>query len=147
MSKQLRFSRWRRLTGWHRINEKKLPTHRTEEQRLTLYLPGALLDQAELLAAHARAASIQLYCEALLSQAIEAETARVRGMTSQVANDAFETIDEMADDAPTMREWSTATTIDISAVRIPLSPPAATTESAAGRTVGSDSSETGKPTK
>jgi hypothetical protein len=111
MTDHLRFSRWRRLTGAHRILEKRLPTHRAEPQRLTLYLPGALLDDVEALALRAGRADVQAYCEALLARAIVAEAERVRDESRSAAVHALTSIEQMARDEAAMEEWSAASTI------------------------------------
>jgi hypothetical protein len=96
VAESLRFSRWRRLPGVHRITEKRIPTHRAEAHRLTLYLPGAILDQAEGLAARAGASDVQSYCESLLRQAIEAEAARqsVEAIAVEIPSDLDELVRE-----------------------------------------------------
>lgn len=128
MPDHLRFSRWRRLTGAHRILEKRLPTYQTEPQRLTLYLPGALLDQAEHLALRAGGTNIQLYCEALLSRAIVEETERIENEARAAATDALASIEHMARDAESMDEWSAASTIVIEPRRDESVPPRSTPE-------------------
>ncbi len=78
MSKALRFSRWRRLPGAHRVFEKMLPTHAETLQRFTVYLPGQILEHAEALARLDGVAHAQAYCEGILTGAIQAEVARRR---------------------------------------------------------------------
>lgn len=70
MSKSLAYSRWRRLPSLHRVTEHRLPDHRSEPQRLTLYVPGWVLDEAERLARQEGQGSVQEYCEGLLREAI-----------------------------------------------------------------------------
>lgn len=106
MSRPIRNSRWRRLPGAHRILEKKLPDHRTELQRLTLYLPGAVLDQAEQLAIREGASSVQDYCEGLLRRVIEAEAARSRVERVEAAQGSLESFDELTSDPEYLVEWS-----------------------------------------
>jgi hypothetical protein len=114
MSKQLRFSRWRRLPGLHRVSEKKLPTYLTEAQRLTLFVPGAVLDQAEKLAAYAGTCNLQAYCEQLFSRAVAEEADRVMSRGAAAAADAMKTVDVMTqEDEPTLREWNALTTLVI----------------------------------
>ncbi len=106
MAKQLRFSRWRRLPGAHRITERKLPDHRTELQRLTLYLPGAVLDHAESQASQAGAASVQAYCEGLLRELIEAKARSERLEQSEARRALLEGLDAIANDPDYLAEWS-----------------------------------------
>jgi hypothetical protein len=106
MGKQLRFSRWRRLPGLHRITERKIPDHRAELQRLTLYVPGGLLDQAEELAARAGTPTVQLYCEDLLRRAIEAEQVRDRAAQVEVDHGPLDGLDAIANDLDYLAEWS-----------------------------------------
>ncbi len=106
MAKQIRFSRWRRLPGVHRITEQKLPDHRTELQRLTLYLPGSVLDDAEQLAIRSGAGSVQQYCENLLRRSIEAEAVRDRGERAEVALGPLMSFDEITSDPDYLAEWS-----------------------------------------
>lgn len=105
MSKPIRFSRWRRLPGVHRITERKLPDHRSELQRLTLYLPGLTLDQAEQLAIR-EGITVQQYCEDLLRRVIEAEVARHRVERAEIAMGPLGSFDEITNDPAYLAEWS-----------------------------------------
>jgi len=92
VSKQLRFSRWKRLPGLSRVTEHKIPTHLAELQRLTLYLPGELLDLAEELGMQAGHKTPQRYCEDLLTQALQGqglqEETKVQDMVKSALADA-----------------------------------------------------------
>ncbi len=69
--KRPRHSRWSRLPATFRSGEKHIAGPDTELQRLTLYLPGAILDRAEVQAQQAGVGSLQAYCELILRAAIE----------------------------------------------------------------------------
>ena len=98
MSKQLRYSRWRRIQGLHRVTDQRLQTHRDEAQRLTLYLPGRLLDLAESLAIQSGNVTTQEYCESVLSRALEAEAASAEADRSRRLDGPLLVIDEVAQD-------------------------------------------------
>jgi hypothetical protein len=106
MAKRLRFSRWRRLPGVYRIGQKKPPDPNLEEQRLTLYVPWALLDRAEALARKAGVETVQEYCKQLLCQAIEAEEAHARVAELQAKRGPLEGLDAIASDPEYLAEWT-----------------------------------------
>lgn len=108
MDKQRRFSRWRRLPGVHRITDQRLPDHRAELQRLSLYLTGALLDDAEMLAARSGMPTVQQYCEQLLGGALRAETARTRVEPVEIARELQDGLDAIASDPDFLAEWTGA---------------------------------------
>ncbi len=89
MSRQLRFSRWKRLPGLHRVTERKIPTHLTELQRFTLYLPGELLDLAEELATQSGARTPQHFCEELLTRALLGEEVEQESKVEGIVNSAM----------------------------------------------------------
>jgi hypothetical protein len=89
----LRFSRWRRLPGLHRVTERKIPTHRAEPQRFTLFLPGDLLDLAEDLARRAGARTPQHYCEDLLARALKLEGAQPDTEVGGIVASALDALD------------------------------------------------------
>ena len=93
MSDKLRFSRWRRLPGLHRVTERKIPTHLTEPQRLTLYLTGEIMDLAEELARQVKARSPQHFCEDLLTQALLTEQYREEKRVEGLVVSAFDAIE------------------------------------------------------
>ncbi len=95
-SKRLQFSRWKRLPGVKRVGEQRLLDPGDEAQRLSLYLPGKLLDEAGELARAAGVASIQKYCEGLLAQAISAERARHRLANDEEMRGVLDRIDALA---------------------------------------------------
>lgn len=106
MAKRPKYSRWRRLPGAHWINDRKLPDHRTELQRLTLYVPGGVLDLAEALAARAGTATVQEYCEDLLRRALADEAARQRLEETEARRGALAGLDAIANDPAYLSEWS-----------------------------------------
>jgi hypothetical protein len=93
MSDKLRFSRWRRLPGLHRVTEHKIPTHLTEPQRLTLYLTGEIMDLAEELARQAKARSPQHFCEDLLTQALLTEQDKEEKRVEGIVVSAFDALE------------------------------------------------------
>lgn len=108
MAKPLAYSRWRRLPGVHRITEHRLPDHRDEAQRLTLFVPGWVLDEAERLSLQSGARSVQEYCEALLQQAIEQKTGRPSPSPSEPRFSGSLDLDEIASDLQGLAGWPAA---------------------------------------
>jgi hypothetical protein len=107
VSKKLRYSRWRRLpAGLSRITERKIPGPDADLQRLTLYVPGRLLDAAEALAQKAGAPSVQAYCEDLLRTAIENEQTRHKLTDFQERTGGLDSLDEIANDPDYLAEWT-----------------------------------------
>jgi hypothetical protein len=94
------------LPGVSRIHETKIPSPISELQRLTLYLPGGVLDQAEAQAMRAGAESVQAYCESLLAAAIAAEQSRERIAQTEVRIAPLEALDALANDPDYLAEWS-----------------------------------------
>ena len=108
MNDRLRHSRWRRLPGLHRITDRKLPDHRAEPQRLTLYLPGRLLDLAEALAYRDQGRSVQEYCERLLIERLEALAgeSEPRPESPSPRTRELASLDALADDPEYLAEWT-----------------------------------------
>jgi len=100
-----RFSRWRRLPPVFRSGEHKLPGYEDETQRLTLYLPGSLLDLAQLLADLEGGASVQDYCAAMLARALEDERVRRKVARVETERGPLKGLDEIARDAEYLAEW------------------------------------------
>jgi len=71
--KRPKYSRYGRLPGVHWITERRIPGPEADLERLTLYLPGGVIDRAMVLAKRARAQSLQAFCEELLRAAIEGD--------------------------------------------------------------------------
>lgn len=106
MSRSLRFSRWRRLPGAHRILDRRLPTHATTIQRFTVYLPGRVIEDADVLARLEGDDHAQAYCERILIEMIDAEVERVKAETAPPEPVADEDLDAMADDCAAARPAS-----------------------------------------
>jgi hypothetical protein len=83
-----------------------LPDPSVELQRLTLYLPGGVLDQAEALALRAGAESVQAYCETLLRDAIAAQHTREQVVIAEVRANALGGLDAIANDPDYLAELS-----------------------------------------
>ncbi|MDG3003846.1 hypothetical protein [Paludisphaera mucosa] len=100
-----RFSRWRRLPPVFRSGEHKLPGYEDETQRLSLYLPGSLLDLAQILADLEGVSTIQEYCARLLARSLEDE--RVRRKVARVESERgpMKGLDEIAHDSRFLAEW------------------------------------------
>lgn len=103
--KRPRFSRWRRLPGVARVMENRIPLPTEEPQRVTLYLRGDLLDEAEAQAMRHGAETIQEYCADLLKTAIEAERERDRQNQANARLSPLEVIDEIASDPDYLANW------------------------------------------
>jgi hypothetical protein len=106
MNRRLAHSRWRRMPGVYRIGQRKMPGPEADLQRLTLYLPGGLLDRAESLAAAAGAESVQAYCEEVLRQGIEEEESRRQLAHVEARRGAMEGLDAIANDPDYLVEWT-----------------------------------------
>ncbi len=106
MAKKLRFSRFRRLPGLYRFGERKPADPNLEPQRLSLYLPGTVLDMAEAQARRAGVETIQEYCERLLIETIEAEHAREVVEDTEARRGPLEGLDAIANDPEYLAEWN-----------------------------------------
>ena len=106
MAKRPRYSRWRRLPGLYRLGEDKGPDPNLEPQRLTLYLPGTILDAAEAQAKKAGIETIQEYCTDLLRCVIEAERVREQVAEVEARRGRLEGLHQIANDPEYLAEWS-----------------------------------------
>ncbi|HMB03601.1 MAG TPA: hypothetical protein VKP69_07655, partial [Isosphaeraceae bacterium] len=106
MAKRPRYSRWRRLPGLYRLGENKGPDPNLEPQRLTVYLPGTVLDTAEALANKAGIETIQEYCTDLLRRAIDAERVREQVAEFEARRGPLEGLHQIANDPEYLAEWS-----------------------------------------
>ncbi len=88
------------------MGEHKLPDPSQEEQRLTLYLTGALLDLAEGQTTRAGIETVQEYCARLLQKAIEAERTREQVAEIEVKRGPLKGLREIAADPEYLAEWS-----------------------------------------
>lgn len=106
VSKRPRYSRWRRLPPVYRLGEDKGPDPNLEPQRLTVYLPGTILDAAEAQAHKAGIETIQEYCTDLLRRAIEAERVREQVAEVEARRGPLEGLYQIANDPEYLAEWS-----------------------------------------
>jgi hypothetical protein len=105
VSKRLRFSRFRRLPGIYRIGDRKRADADLDSQRLTLYLPLHVLDQAEAQAQRAGCETVQEYCERLLAQAIDTQHANEVVEDTQARRGPLEGLDAISNDVGYLSEW------------------------------------------
>lgn len=105
MAERKRFSRWRRLPPVFRSGEHRLPGYEDESQRLTVYLPGSLLDLAEQLAELADVPTIQEYCTRLLAHALENERDSRRVADVEAQRGPLEGLKQIAQDPRFLAEW------------------------------------------
>ncbi len=82
-----------------------MPGYEDEVQRLTLYLPGGLLDLAEDLAELADVPTIQEYCARVLALALENERARWRVADAEARRGPMEGLRAIARDPSYLAEW------------------------------------------
>ena len=104
--KRPKFSRYGRIPGLHRITERRIPGPEADLERLTLYLPGGLIDRAESLARDAGAEHLQAFCEHLLSEAIRDAHADDNLAETEVRHGPFRGLDAIANDPDYLAEWS-----------------------------------------
>jgi hypothetical protein len=102
-----RYSRWRRLPPVFRSGsgEHKIPGPAEEAQRIVLYLPGAVLDQAEALAGKAGVSTLQKYCEQILGEAIEVERLKDHVAEVEARRGPLEGFNEISGDPGYLSEW------------------------------------------
>ena len=105
MAKRNPYSRVRRLPPVFRSGEHKLPGPNEEPQRIIIYLPGAVLDQAEVLAGKAGVPTIQEYCAGLLGRAIEVERVKAHMVEVEVKRGPLEGFNEVTGDPDYLAEW------------------------------------------
>lgn len=105
MAKRNPYSRWRRLPPVFRSGEHKLPDPGEEPQRIILYLPAAVLDQAESLAGKAGVPTVQEYCARLLGQAIEVERVKAHMVDVEAKRGPLEGFKEVTGDPDYLAEW------------------------------------------
>lgn len=105
VAERKRFSRWRRLPPVFRSGEHRLPGYEDEFQRLTVYLPGSLLDLAQELATIADVPTIQEYCTRLLVYALENERVSRQVADVEAQRGPLEGLKEIAQDAEYLAEW------------------------------------------
>ena len=108
MANRPKYSRWRRLPGLFRLGDqdRKWPDPNLEPTRLSLYLPGTVLDKAEALASKAGVETVQDYCTELLRRAIEAEGSRMHVADLEARQGPLAGLNEIADDPEYLAEWN-----------------------------------------
>ncbi len=106
MAKRLRNSRWRRLPGVYRAGEEQGFKPGMEPRRLTIYLPDALLEQAETQAGRAGVETVQRSCADLLLRTLEAERVRERVADIEAQRGPLAGLHAIADDPEYLAEWS-----------------------------------------
>ena len=97
---------WKRPYTSFRHGDRARPDLGDEPQRLTLYLPGRVLDLAETLSNRARALTVQLYCEDLLTRALESERAIHHVAEAETKHGPFEGLRAISDDPEYLAEWT-----------------------------------------
>ncbi|MFO0960083.1 MAG: hypothetical protein U0800_22045 [Isosphaeraceae bacterium] len=107
MARRPRTTRRRRIAGTFRFHERKGPDPAQEEQRLSLYLPAAILDLASDQAART-GLPVQDYCEALLQKAVEDEDVRRRVEDEEARRGPLVGLQAIAEDAEYLVEWKAA---------------------------------------
>ena len=97
---------WKRPNGSFRLGQGRPAAGNLDEQRLTLYLPAYLLDEAENQAARAGVATVQQYCARLLIEAIEAAQAVRRAADDEAKQNALAGFRAITEDPEYLAEWS-----------------------------------------
>src|SRR5208282_1418426 len=105
VAKRNPYSRWRRLPPVFRSGEHKLPDPGEEPQRIIIYLPAAVLDQAVLLAGKAGVPTVQEYCAGLLGRAIEVERVKAHMVEVEAKRGPLEGFNEVTGDPDYLAEW------------------------------------------
>jgi len=105
VAKRNPYSRWRRLPPVFRSGEHKLPDPGEEPQRIIIYLPAAVLDQAELLTGKAGVPTIQEFCAELLKRAIEVERVKAHLVEVEEKRGPLEGFNEITGDPDYLAEW------------------------------------------
>ncbi len=97
---------WKRPYTSFRHGERLRPDVDDEPIRLTLYLPGRVLDLAEKLSNRAKVLTVQLYCERLLTKALEAEWSIGHVAEAEEKHGPFEGLRDVTDDPEYLAEWT-----------------------------------------
>ncbi len=100
-----KYSRWRRLPPVFRSGEHKLPGYEDEVHRLTLYLPGSLLDLAQELADRYEVPTMQEYCALLLARSLEEERTRRQMAEVESKRGPLKGLAAIAGDPGYLAEW------------------------------------------
>jgi hypothetical protein len=97
---------WKRPYTSFRHGDRLRPDVDDEPIRLTLYLPGRVLDLAEKLSNRAKVLTVQLYCERLLTKALEAEWSIGHVAEAEEKHGPFEGLRDVTDDPEYLAEWT-----------------------------------------
>jgi hypothetical protein len=106
LAKRPMYSRWKRLPGLYRTGDEHLPDPHAEPLRLTLYLPGTLIDWAQEQARRSGAGSVQDYCTTLLRRAIEDAQNRRMVEESEAKRGTLEGLAAISEDPEYLAELS-----------------------------------------
>ncbi|OJW17745.1 MAG: hypothetical protein BGO49_26450 [Planctomycetales bacterium 71-10] len=105
MGDRNRYSRWRRLPPVFRSGDHKLPGYEDEVHRLTLYLPGSLLDLAQELADRYEVPTMQEFCALLLARSLEEERTRRQMAEVEAKRGPLKGLAAIAGDPGYLAEW------------------------------------------
>lgn len=105
MGDRNKYSRWRRLPPVFRSGDHKLPGYEDEVHRLTLYLPGSLLDLAQELADRFEVPTMQEFCALLLARSLEEERTRRQMAEVEAKRGPLKGLEAIADDPGYLAEW------------------------------------------
>jgi hypothetical protein len=98
---------WRRPNGSFKLGQSKpLSSSNLDEQRITLYLPPYILDQAEDQANRLGVSTVQEYCTRLLRNAIEDTRRREQIAESEARRKTLEGYHAITEDPEYLAEWS-----------------------------------------
>ena len=97
---------WRRPNGSFRLGQGRPVTGNLDEQRLTLYLPAHVLDQAEDQASRAGVPTVQQYCAGLLRDAIEDVGRREQVLEAEAKRGSLVGFHAITEDPEYLAEWS-----------------------------------------
>lgn len=109
MAKRPRYL-WRRSNGSFRLGQSKPVVSNLDEERITLYLPALVLDQAEDQAIKARVSTVQQYCTRLLRDAIENARRGDEIAEAEAKRGAFVGFHAITEDPEYLAEWSASVT-------------------------------------
>jgi hypothetical protein len=101
---------WKRPNGSFRLGQGKPVVGNLDEQRLTLYLPAFVLDQAEDQAYRAGYTTVQKYCATLLRDAIEDVRRRDQVAEAEAKRGALIGFHAITEDPEYLAEWSASAT-------------------------------------
>jgi hypothetical protein len=101
---------WRRPGSSFRLGQSKPVVGNLDEQRITLYLPAFVLDQAEIQAARAGVPTIQQYCARLLRDAIEDARRLEQAAEDEARRGALIGFHAITEDPEYLVEWSASAT-------------------------------------